>query len=576
MLTELRIKNFAIINELELEFGPGLIVFTGETGAGKSIIMGALGMLLGNRADMTDLRSGAERASVEAVFCIPAKVKKQVLAILEREALSEDSDYLTLSRELKRDRQNVARVNGHRTSVSILVELGEYLVDIHGQSEHLSLMRVNQHMGLLDRYADVENVLADYRETFQKLQRAKEELAELRRSANANAQRSELLAYQLNEIDAASLVNEEDEKLKQEHKRLANSEKLAALSQSALELLDEAPPDQPTVMELLGQVVNDIENLTNVDLSQTALNEKTNDLFEGITELAHDLRDYLGIIEFDSGQLTKVEDRLDLIRSLKRKYGKTISEVLEYAEDARTELKTITNSDARIVELETLVKKLLPELGAKGQLLTQRRKIGAEQMAEALERELEDLRMAQARFRVNFHQTPDPAGVQVNGNRRLAYTQDGLEDIEFMVETNPGEGLKPLAKVASGGETSRLMLALKQVLVNVDSISTLVFDEIDQGIGGRVGTVVGHKLRLLAVEHQVLCITHLPQLAGFGQQHFQVQKQIKNGRTVTQVEVLAGEERQNELAKMLGSSSESNKQAAQEILTRVEQLIEYL
>ncbi|RLD11637.1 MAG: DNA repair protein RecN [Chloroflexota bacterium] len=574
MLTELRIKNFAIINELELEFKPGLTVFTGETGAGKSIIMGALGMLLGNRADMTDLRSGAERASVEAVFCIPAKVKKQVFAILKREALLEDTDYLTLSRELRRDRQNVARVNGHRTSVSILVELGECLVDIHGQFEHLSLMRVNQHIGLLDRYADVGEALADYRKTYRELQQTKQELTKLRKSEYDNAQRSELLAYQLNEIDMANLADGEDEELKQEHKRLANSEKLAELSQIALSLLDEAPPDQPTVTELLGQIVDNITNLTNTDPSQTALSEKANDLFEGIAELAHDLHDYLNVIEFDPGRLAEVEERLDVIRSLKRKYGQTIPEVLNYAENARAELETITNSNARIIELEAIVENLLPELGAKGQLLTQRRQTGAEQMAAALEKELEDLRMAQARFRVNFHQTPDPAGVPVDGNRRLAYTQDGLEEIEFMVETNPGEGLKPLAKVASGGETSRLMLALKQVLVNVDSISTLVFDEIDQGIGGRVGTVVGHKLRLLAVEHQVLCITHLPQLAGFGQQHFRVQKQIKDGRTVTQVGILTGEERQNELAQMLGSTSESNKQAAQEILTRADKIIE--
>lgn len=573
MLIELRIKNFAIINELELAFGPGLIVFTGETGAGKSIIMDAVGMLLGARADMTDLRSGTERARVEAVFRIPAKVKKSVHTILEREALLEDPEYLTISRELRRDRRNVARVNGHRASVGLLVELGEHLVDIHGQFAHLSLIRVNQHLGLLDRYANVEEVLAEYRETYLALKQAKQELATLRRSVHDNVQRAELLEYQVNEIEMANLVDGEEEELKQEHKRLANSEKLTQLSQNALERLDEAPPDQPTVVELFAQAVDKIESLTNIDTSQAKLKEKTRDLFEGVTELAYDLRDYLDFLEFDSAQLAEVEGRLELIRSLKRKYGATISEVLTYAENAREELETISNNDARIIELEALVKKLLPELGEKGQLLTQRRKMGAEQMTEALEKELEDLRMAQARFRVNFIQTPDEAGVPVDGGRHLAYTQDGLEEVEFLVETNPGEGLKPLAKVASGGETSRLMLALKQVLAKVDNIATLLFDEIDQGIGGRVGAVIGHKLHLLAVEHQVFCITHLPQLASFGQQHFRVQKQIQHGRTVTRVEVLSGEERKNELANMLGDESKSNRKAAQEILANAERLI---
>ncbi len=576
MLVELRIKNFAIINELELEFEPGLIVFTGETGAGKSIIMGALSMLLGSRADMTDLRSGAEWASVEAVFRIPDKVREPVCALLEQEALLEESDYLTLGRELRRDRQNVARVNGHRASVSLLVELGKHLIDIHGQSDHLSLMHVNQHLGLLDRYADVENVLRSYQEIYQELQNVQQELASLQRTEHEAAKRSELLAYQLNEIEAANLIEGEDEELKHEHKRLANAEKLAELCQGALVTLDDAPPDRPTVMELLGRIVVDVKNLAGIDPSQVPLNESVQKLFEGIAEFSHDLRAYLESLEFDPAQLKGVEERLNLIRSLKRKYGQTISQVLEYAEKAGAELETFVNCSARIAELDILKEKLLIELGKRGQYLTQQRKAGAEKMAGALERELEDLRMAQARFRVDFSQLPDPEGVPVGEGRRLAYTRNGLEEIEFLIESNPGEGFKPLAKVASGGETSRLMLALKQVLVRADNISTLVFDEIDQGIGGRVGAVVGFKLRKLAGQHQVFCITHLPQLAGFGEQHLHVLKRIENGRTITQVRFLTGEERVNELAQMLGGVSESNKKAAQDILESTNQLVKSL
>ncbi|MBS1250622.1 MAG: DNA repair protein RecN [Chloroflexi bacterium] len=576
MLVELRIKNFAIIDELELAFKPGLVVLTGETGAGKSIIMGALSMLLGSRADMTDLRSGAEWASVEAVFRIPDKVREPVHALLEKEALLEESDYLSLGRELRRDKRNVARVNGHRASVGLLVELGEYLIDIHGQSDHLSLMRVNQHEGLLDRYAHVDDALKSYQETYRELQNVQQELISLEKIEHEATRRSELLTYQLNEIESADLIEGEDEELKYEHKRLANAEKLAELSQNTLVYLDDAPPDRPTVMDLLGRMVSDIKNLVAIDPSQAPLDEKIQELFEEMTEFGHDLTTYMESLEFDPVQLRNVEDRLNLIRSLKRKYGQTISEILDYAEQARAELETFATSSARIDELGKLKEQLLIELGQKGQSLTHQRKAGAEKMAAALENELEDLRMAQARFRVNFDQSPDPDGVPVGDGRHLAYTQNGLEKIEFLIETNPGEGFKPLARVASGGETSRLMLALKQVLVKADNISTLVFDEIDQGIGGRVGAIVGYKLRKLAAQHQVFCITHLPQLAGFGEQHLHVEKRIENGRTLTQVHLLTNEERVNELSQMLGGVNAANKKAAQNILKNINQLVESL
>lgn len=576
MLVELRIKNFAIIDELELAFKPGLVVLTGETGAGKSIIMGALSMLLGSRADMTDLRSGAEWASVEAVFRIPDKVREPVHALLEKEALLEESDYLSLGRELRRDKRNVARVNGHRASVGLLVELGEYLIDIHGQSDHLSLMRVNQHEGLLDRYAHVDDALKSYQETYRELQNVQQELISLEKIEHEATRRSELLTYQLNEIESADLIEGEDEELKYEHKRLANAEKLAELSQNTLVYLDDAPPDRPTVMDLLGRMVSDIKNLVAIDPSQAPLDEKIQELFEEMTEFGHDLTTYMESLEFDPVQLRNVEDRLNLIRSLKRKYGQTISEILDYAEQARAELETFATSSARIDELGKLKEQLLIELGQKGQSLTHQRKAGAEKMAAALENELEDLRMAQARFRVNFDQSPDPDGVPVGDGRHLAYTQNGLEKIEFLIETNPGEGFKPLARVASGGETSRLMLALKQVLVKADNISTLVFDEIDQGIGGRVGAIVGYKLRKLAAQHQVFCITHLPQLAGFGEQHLHVEKRIENGRTLTQVHPLTNEERVNELSQMLGGVNAANKKAAQNILKNINQLVESL
>ena len=567
MLSELRIQNFAIIQELELTFDPGLIVLTGETGAGKSIIMGALDMLLGRRVDMEVLRSGSDSASVEAVFKIPEEIRDDVRRILEAEELLDGQEEVSLTRELRRDRRNVARVNGYRANVSLLVQLGELLVDIHGQSEHLSLMRVNQHLGLLDRYADLSDELKDFHEIYDRLSTVRDEIHRLETIAREADQRRDLLAYQIEEIEAAHLRPGEEEELKEQRTRLANSEKLAELCQEVLILLEEAPPDQPTVNELFGQVVDSVARLADTDPSLEEMEGQTEEIFQGISDINHRLRIYLDNLEFQPDELEKVEERLVVIKDLQRKYGESIPEVLEYAGQAERELEEITGRSDRISELRKTAGDLIQRLSEIGQDMTQKRKEAAEKLTENLETELQDLKMESAKFRVQFSQQQDPEGLMTSDGRRLRFTRQGMESVEFLIETNPGEGLKPLAKVASGGETARLMLAIKSVLAKADRIPSLVFDEIDQGIGGRIGAVVGQKLRRLAENHQVFCITHLPQLACFGEQHLQVNKTVQENRTRIEVQEITGQARAEELAQMLGGLSEHNLQAAQELLS---------
>jgi DNA repair protein RecN (Recombination protein N) len=566
MLTELSIDNFAIIDHLELQFTPGLITFTGETGAGKSIIIDAVEVLLGGRAEAVMIRSEAERAHMEAVFQVPQGMQSYLAAILEREELLEEDGIITLGREIRRNGRNVARVNGRNVNTNLLAEIGEYLVDLHGQSEHLSLLRVRQHLQLLDSFAGAEDQLSKYRELYNRLQTVRRSLNELRQAEVDAARRADLLSYQINEIEVAQLKPGEDEELREERNRLANAEGLATLTQEALQILDEGLPESPSITDLLGNVTQAISSLARLDPSQESLAEQAQVLLDNMAELSHSLHLYQENIEFNPTRLDQVEERLSLLHNLNRKYGQTIVEVLEFAAQARQQLEGILHSGERIQELEGEEAELLQRLGVQGQELSKVRHQAAHRLAGAVETELADLYMNEARFKVEFKKRPDPAGITLEDGSKVAFDATGIEQVEFFVAPNPGEGLKPLVKIASGGETSRLMLALKNVLAKADQVPTLIFDEIDQGIGGRVGTVIGLKLWNLARTHQVLCVTHLPQLAAFGDQHFQVLKQVQEGRTHTVVEKVEGETRLLELAQMMGEISEGTRRSAQELL----------
>ena len=570
MLLELHIRDFAIIDNLDLELSPGFIAFTGETGAGKSIIIDAVEMLLGGRADSAVVRTGAEGAIVEGTFKLDAPTLERLLPLLEREGLLDEPGYLTLGREIRREGRNTHRVNGRSVNLGLLRELGEGLVDVHGQSEHLSLLRVREHLNLLDRFAQLEEARTAFSEAFTALKRIRDELEQIRQGERDAARRTELLTFQLNEITAAAPRVGEEAELLEERNRLANAEQLAILAEQGSVALDEGPAGVPSAADLLGQAADALAGLAKIDPSMASAEGEAQALVEQAGDLGKRLRVYRDEIEFNPRRLEQVEERVDLIRSLKRKYGGSLEAVLAQAETARRELESITHAEERIAVLQVEESRLLEQLSAHGRKLSQSRRLAAEQLAKGIEDELGDLHMEGARFGVDIRWEDTPGGLQL-GDRQLAFDASGVDQVEFLVAPNPGEGLKPLAKIASGGETSRLMLGLKGVLARADETPTLIFDEIDQGIGGRVGAIVGRKLWGLGRDHQVLCVTHLPQLAAYSDQHFRVEKQIDGGRTVTRVRRLDGQERVPELAQMLGGLTRANQESAAELLRLADQ-----
>ncbi|MFN8384594.1 MAG: DNA repair protein RecN [Anaerolineales bacterium] len=573
MLTELHIQNFAIIDKLDLRFGQGLIILTGETGAGKSIILDAVVMLIGGKADTTFVRTDSEAAFVEGVFQLKGPEKEAVHEVLNREELMDDPNYVVLMREVRKEGRSVARVNGRTVNVGLLKELGALLIDIHGQAEHLSLLDPRAHLGLLDRYAEVAKPLTEYRQTYHALLNLRRELTDLRKAQSDADRRIEILTYQAEEIEDARLKPGEDEELRKERDRLANAESLAQNAQEALAVLEEGSPETPAATDLVGQAAQALAALAKIDAGQSELANQAEIMLDTMSDIIHGLRDYLEEIEFNPKRLEVVEERLDVIHSLTRKYGGNIPAVIAYGADARKQLETITGAADRIDELEMQEAKLLEKLGKQGSTLTEKRKSAAVEMGKGIETELDDLKMASAQFGVDFQTKLDPNGAPLADGTRIAFDQNGFDRIEFLVAPNPGEGLKPLAKIASGGETSRLMLGLKNVMARADEVPSLIFDEIDQGIGGRVGMVVGQKLWNLSRTHQVFCVTHLPQLAVFGDQHYQVQKLVDKGRTLTRVEPLEGEPRLLELSQMLGEVGEGTLRSAHELLQTARQMV---
>ena len=566
MLTELHIKNFAIIQDLTLQFQKGLVIFTGETGAGKSIILDALEAVLGGRVDITSIRTGADRAFIEAEFKLEDPVKSKVIEMLAKDDLVEDPDYLVLTREIRGEGRNIARINGHSVSAGLQRELGSLLVDIHGQSEHLSLLKEHNHLDLLDRFADSGPLLQEYGLVYKELRSVQKQLEALRQAEIDSARRADMLAYQIKEIEAAKLIPGEEDELRQERTRLSNAESLSSLAHQALVLLDEGGPENGSISDMLGEVVHALSELNRIDRSTHELFEHAETSLSTLSDLAMDLRNYAEAIEFNPRRLDQIEERIDLLNSLKRKYGNTIEDILEYGTSARVELDNIAHSEERINELDEKLTHLIEVTSKKAAELSNKRSQATQELSGQIEAQLDELHMDKARFAVDMQVVLDKEGIPMHDGRKVAFDARGIDKVAFLVEPNPGEGLKPLVKIASGGETSRLMLALKNVLAAADTIPVLIFDEIDQGVGGRVGMVVGEKLWNLSISHQVMCVTHLPQLAAFGDQHYHVNKHIEDGRTLTGVEQLEGDKRQLELAQMLGPVTEGTLRSAEEIL----------
>ncbi len=566
MLEELRIHNFAVIDRLELHFRAGFHVITGETGAGKSILIDAVELLLGARADPAFVRAGSERSIIEGVIRLDKRVKSLLQPALEREELldPDDPDYLTIRREIRRRGRSSARINGVPVRSELLAEIGGELFDIHGQSQHLSLFRPRRHIDLLDRYAGILDERAGLATLVADLAEAQAEMRALADDSVALAQQAELLRHELDEIQAADLDPAEEDTLQKERNRLANSEQLAQLAGEAARLLDD---DDRGAVDKLMEVAGALMKLAQIDPQMNEQYDLAETLAQGAQELALELARYAGDAEYDPLRLNELEERLELIKGLKRRHNvDSVRDILDYARRAQTELESIDHSDERLQELGVQEERLLRQIGDISWRLSQARAQAGADLSAAVVRELTDLRMERTRFDVRLAQAEHPAGCIV-GDARYKFDAKGLDDVEFLLSANPGEPLRPLAKVASGGEAARIMLALKRVLTAADQTPILIFDEVDQGIGGRLGAVVGEKLWSLSNEHQVLCVTHLPQLASYADAHYQAQKDLQTAHAATQVRQLADDdERVSELADMLGAGGLAGLLSARELL----------
>lgn len=574
MLAELYIKDFAIISELRLQFGPGFNVLTGETGAGKSIILDAIGLIMGGRADSSFIRAGRERTIVEATFDLRDElVNLDALPDLTDLIDPDAPQQLTMSRELRENGRNICRINGITVRVSQLRDIGEYLVGIHGQGDHLRLLNPKSHLPLLDAYAGLTAEQRRLAEGVKQLREIERERATLMQDERTRQQRLDMLAFQIEEIDDAQLQPGEEEEARAERSRLGNMQQLMEATTQAINALSGLEDDDsPGAADLASKAELALTSVARLDEDQRELLSQLQGVVSELGDVAMNLRLYHETLEHDPGRLGYLEERLDLINKLKRKYGDSIQEILQMREAAVSEREALENSDERIANLTKEIDQKLRELGKSAATLSEKRKKAARSLAKSIEKELADLKMS-AIFAVDFKVNVHENGVYV-GEQRLAFDQMGIDQVEFLLSANPGEPPKPMAKVASGGETARIMLSLKSALARVDKTPTLIFDEIDQGIGGRIGSIVGQKLWELSGKtgHQVLIVTHLPQMAGFGDTHFQVQKQVAKGQTTTQVVQLEYQDRITELGAMLGTNPDLGKVGARSLLKEAQEI----
>ena len=544
MLRELSIKNVAVIDTLTVSFVPGLNVLTGETGAGKSILIDALQLVLGARSSEDLLRSGAEEAVVEAALDAPDDPAG--LAVLEAEGITVDpGEFLILRRHLFRDGKSKAYVGGRLTSAATLRALAECLVDIHGQHPGQPLLDPRRHREFVDAYAGVLFETDVYREQFAKWQGLQRERDALLAAERERAHRTELLEFQRRELEGARLEPDEEEALAAERGILANHERLFSTVEHAYVELEES---EGAVLMRLGPLATRLRDAAAIDGRLREVLEALETAMVHLGEAARGLRDYRGRIEFDPQRLETIEARLHEIGKLKRKYGGSVADLLAHLVGVRRDLEALGQSEARLQDVERALRTSASELLRRATELSAARRRAAQALQKAVLAELGELGMAKAAFEVR---------VTTGAGDEAALGPNGLDVIEFLISPNPGEAVKPLHKIASGGELSRVMLAIRTILADADRTPTVIFDEVDAGIGGGMGEVVGRKLSAASRRHQVLCVTHLPQIACFGDQHLLVQKRSLADRTETTVRALSAEERPREVARMLGGPSRS-------------------
>ncbi len=563
MLKELNIKNFAIIDQLRVEFAPGLNVFTGETGAGKSIVVDALNLALGERASADLIRTGCQEAVVEAAFELNHDGTTEVAGLLAGQGIETTAgEDLIVRRVLSAAGKNKVYINGSLANLATLSALGASLADIHGQHEHQSLLSLEKQMELLDSFGGLGALRGALSGAYHRLHDVRKELAGIEAGERDRAQREDMLRFQKNEIEAAMLKPGEDAELANEQKVLANSEKIAGLARAADEALYSS---DNSALSGLKKAMTSLREIAAIDNRMASVLELCEAGRAQVEEAAREVSAYAERTEFDPGRLEQIGDRLDLIQKLKKKYGGAVEEIIAFGAQASAELERMERSTEEIERLRKEIASIKSGLTAQAQELTRKRGAAARELEKKIEAELSHLGMKKTTFTVKVVQEP---GDDTDDGHKVG--PRGADRVEFLISPNPGEEPKPLAKIASGGELSRIMLALKTILVEGDSIPTLVFDEVDAGIGGAVAEEVGKKLRRVAAKRQVFCITHLPQIASMATSHYGVAKSVKKERTSTEVRLLEKKERVDEIARMLGGKTitEATLRHAEEMIER--------
>ena len=550
MLANLRVTNYALLDEVDIEFTPGLNVLTGETGSGKSILIGALGLILGGRAASDTIRGGARSAIVEGLF--EGERDPQLRDMLSEIGVDPEEDTLIIRREVSRDGRNRCTINGSLVTVSVLRRLGVLLVDLHGQHDHQTLLNPRTHRDFLDGFEDVRTPKQHVAEAYRLFTERSEALRLLEEELAATREREELYRFQLDELEQADLSPGEDEELERERAVLEHAEQLIRVASETSEALSEG---EGAFVDGLVRVIRALEEAERIDPSLGEALESVRTARYQLDDCTDFLRRYRDRVEYDPARLEEVLDRLDLIGRLKRKYGATLEEVAAHRVRIAGELERMDTADERRNRLSEEVEAARRDLAERAKALSDRRKQVARKLEGRVVAELAELGMGKTGFQVGIAwQESDDGPLRIDG-RGFRVDAHGMDRIEFLISPNAGEDMKPLASIASGGEISRIMLALKVILAESDRMPTLIFDELDIGIGGRIAESVGHRLKLLSRDHQVLCITHLHQVACWGRTHFTVHKQSARGRSVTLVDHLDEDGRVKEIARMLAGET---------------------
>ncbi|HEY94934.1 MAG TPA: DNA repair protein RecN [Dehalococcoidia bacterium] len=575
MLFELSVKNFAIIEEITWKPTGGLNVITGETGAGKSLVVDAVEALLSGQANEEDIRTDTDEAEIEGLFRLPDNdTAEKLKALLNEKYITPEEDSLIFYCVFRRQSRTTPRINRQAVPRALLKEIGAFLVDIHGQSGHLSLLDNDNHLEFLDSYAHNGTLRREFAEKVTDLHRKEQELRELSKKANDFSKQTELLTFQINEIRQADLTDGEDAELETELTVLSSAEKLKATSYDVYSLLsgDDNAMSSSSAMDRLNDALPLLGRMLETDPSLKARFDRLESAAYELVEIAQEVKNYGEGLDYNPERLEELQGRLELIRTLKRKYGNSIEKILEYLVNAERELEDLVFSDERIEQLDSEINQLKVDMGELADEITRERVKAADKLEESVKKELTDLEMTGVEFRVDINRELDTDGLPLPDGNWYRYSNTGIDDVEFMASTNPGESMKPLAKIASTGEISRFMLALKCALAEADTIPVLVFDEIDIGVGGRSGEVIGRKLWNLSRTHQVTCVTHLPQIAAFADSHYSVTKASAGDRTVSNIRSLNEEERLNELAEMVSGPdiTETALSTARELMQRAD------